>query len=61
MTGQRLTRDIIRAAAWDAGNRSARAAGRSAWNDDDYNAGVAEQDRLAAQVPLATLESWGWA
>ena len=39
---------LIRASAHDAGSRSMRAAGRTKWNDDDWNAMVAEQDRLIA-------------
>ena len=34
------------AAAWDAGNASMRAAGRSKWNRDDWNAMCAEFSRL---------------
>ena len=41
-----LTPAIIRAAATDAGNRSMRKAGRTAWNEDDWNAAAAEFDRL---------------
>lgn len=33
-------------AGWDAGNRSMRKAGRSKWNDDDWNAACAEFERL---------------
>lgn len=43
-----FTATMIRAAAQDAGNRSMRAAGRTAWNDDDWNAACAEFERLAA-------------
>jgi len=32
-----MTEDYARAAGTDAGNRSMRAAGRRAWNDEDYN------------------------
>ena len=41
-----LTRGLAYAAATDAGNRSMRKAGRSAWNEDDYNAAVTEFTRL---------------
>jgi len=41
-----LTRQLARAAAQDAGNRSMRKAGRNAWNADDYDAAVAEFNRL---------------
>lgn len=39
---------IARAAGWDAGDRSMRAAGRSAWNEDDWNAACETFDRLMA-------------
>lgn len=42
-----LTDAIARAAATDAGERSARAAGRKAWDAADYDAAVREYDRLA--------------
>lgn len=41
-----MSRQIAWAAATDAGNRSMREHGRTAWNEDDYNAAVAEFDRL---------------
>lgn len=41
-----LTIAIIRAAAWDAGNRSMRRARRLAWAADDWDAACAELDRL---------------
>ncbi len=41
-----LYREIAKAAAWDAGNRSMRAAGRTFWNRDDYNVAVRELHRL---------------
>lgn len=44
----RLSEAIIWAVAQDAGNRSMRRAGRSAWNDDDRNVACAEFQRLAA-------------
>jgi hypothetical protein len=37
---------IARAAGRDAGNRSMRAAGRSAWNEDDWSAACDMFDRL---------------
>lgn len=37
---------LLRASAHDAGNFSMRRAGRSKWNDDDWNAMVETQDRL---------------
>lgn len=41
-----VTYEIAQAAGRDAGNRSMRAAGRTRWNDEDYNAAVAVRDRL---------------
>ena len=37
---------LLRASAWDAGQRSMNAAGRRQWNDDDWNIMCAEQDAL---------------
>ncbi len=44
--GRELTPDVVKSAATDAGNRSMRAAGRKAWNEDDYKAATAEYTRL---------------
>lgn len=41
-----LTYELAHAASMDAGNRSMRAGGRTAWNLDDYNASVDEFNRL---------------
>ncbi len=41
-----LTEDLARAASKDAGNMSMRNAGRKSWNEDDWNASVAEFERL---------------
>jgi hypothetical protein len=41
-----LTRDIAWAAARDAGNARMRAGSRRAWSRGDYNAAVAEFNRL---------------
>ena len=41
-----LTRDLAWSASLDAGNRSMRKAGRTAWNEDDYNTAVDEFNRL---------------
>ncbi len=38
---------LAHAAATDAGNASMRKAGRTCWNEQDYNAAVAELERLA--------------
>ena len=49
MRRQRTDREryeIAHAAAWDTGNRHARAKGRDTWNEDDYNACVEEFNRL---------------
>ena len=37
---------LLRASAWDAGNMNMREAGRSKWNDDDWNAAASTQERL---------------
>ena len=44
---------IAIAAGQDAGNRSMRAAGRTEWNDDDWNAACDVSDRLFALIPAA--------
>ena len=41
-----MDRKLAWAAATDAGNRSARAGGRVAWNEDDKRAACAEFRRL---------------
>jgi hypothetical protein len=41
-----MTDALARAAATDAGNRSMRAAGREKWDAGDYDAAVAEFNRL---------------
>jgi len=46
MTKRTITREIARAAAMDAGDRSMRQAGRTTWNREDYNVMVREFDRL---------------
>lgn len=38
-----LTSQMVRAAAQDAGDRSMRKAGRTSWNEDDWNAACATQ------------------
>lgn len=45
-----LTPEIARAAGWDAGNRSMRAAGRTRWNEDDWNAACEVTNRLMAML-----------
>lgn len=59
MARQRITAEIAHAASWDAGNHQMRAAGRKKWSRADYNAAVAEYDRLfplEAQYPWASPE-----
>lgn len=41
-----MTYDIAMGAGQDAGNRSMRRAGRTAWSEDDYNVAVEEFNRL---------------
>lgn len=45
-----MTYKLAHAAAWDAGNRSMRAAGRKTWSADDYAACCAEFNRLMTQI-----------
>lgn len=40
------TYEIAHKASQDAGNRNMRAAGRSKWNEDDWNVAAAEFERL---------------
>lgn len=40
---------LIRAAAWDAGNRSMMKAGRKVWNRADYNAAARFQNETIAR------------
>lgn len=46
----RLSYRDIMAAGWDAGLRSMRKAGRTAWNQDDWDAAAAEVDRLRGRA-----------
>ena len=39
-------------AGMDAGNRSMRAAGRTAWTEEDYNAGVRAYNLLLPEKPM---------
>jgi hypothetical protein len=41
-----ITYKIAHASGWDAGNRSMRKAGRSEWNEDDYNESIRVMNRL---------------
>lgn len=38
---------LAHAAGWDAGNRSMREAGRSTWNEDDWNAAAEAFEKIA--------------
>ena len=46
------------AAGADAANRSMRAAGRSQWNDDDWNAGAAEEDRILKSLGYGSVNDF---
>jgi len=50
----KLTREIIAAAARDAGNRSMRRAGRKEWSEPDYDATCEEYARLVDFLDGAT-------
>jgi hypothetical protein len=41
-----ITRELARAAAWDAGNRNMRKHKREIWNQQDWNAACREFARL---------------
>ena len=43
---RKIRHQIAHAAGQDAGNRSAKAAGRVAWNADDWSVAVQEETRL---------------
>ncbi len=51
-----LTEEFARASGWDAGNRSMRAACRSAWNIDDRNVATQETLRLLLAGGFMTRE-----
>lgn len=46
-----LSEPLARAAATDAGNRAMRAAGRTSWTVDDYNAAVRVYERATRPAP----------
>jgi hypothetical protein len=48
-----MTYQIAHAAGWDAGNRSMRAAGRTKWNEDDWNAAAEVMYRLLDGAEVA--------
>lgn len=47
----RISLAMARAAGWDEGNRSMRAAGRTAWNEEDWRAAVQVVERYIEAVP----------
>jgi hypothetical protein len=49
MKQRRLTREIAWRSAPDAGQRHCRAAGRSTWDESDFNVAVAEFARLCPE------------
>jgi hypothetical protein len=51
-----LTRDLVWAAATDAGNASMRKHGRKVWNENDYQAAVDEFNRLDTEEKEFTSE-----
>lgn len=53
----RLTYDLAMAAGRDAGNRSMRKAGRSAWNREDWGAAAECTNRLLKWAGILTGES----
>ena len=56
MSNSKPTLKIAHAAGWDAGNRSAKQHGRTAWNEDDWNAACEVVDRLLGPLELQTAE-----
>lgn len=46
---EQIRYDMAHRAAWDAGNRSMRDAGRSQWNQADWDAMVREFNRLMGE------------
>jgi hypothetical protein len=50
---------VARAAAWDAGNRSARERGLPRWDRAAYNAACAEFNRLCPRPTTQTAEKGG--
>lgn len=46
-----LTREIAQAASWDAANRSMRAGGRKAWDEEDADVAAREFNRLWPLCP----------
>ena len=50
MAKQTVTYKIAMAAGQDAGNKSMKAAGRTSWNDDDWNVAAETTARLMALI-----------
>lgn len=50
-----MTEELARAASWDAGNRSMRAAGRTIWSQEDADAAWAEFNRLWPEPSLSAV------
>jgi hypothetical protein len=49
----RFAYDVAHAAAWDAANKQMRAAGRTAWSEEDYDYACVMFDRLVdAKQPV---------
>ncbi len=48
-----MTCELAHAAGWDAGNRSARAAGRAKWDGDDLHTAHDAFIRAARLIPSA--------
>jgi hypothetical protein len=51
-----MTKDIARAIGLDAGNASMRRAGRSQWNEDDFNAASAAYQRAMRLIRIMAKE-----
>ena len=54
-----ITKDIARACGQDAGNRNMRKHGRTAWDEDDYNAASTEFNRLMDFFCIGEEDSHG--
>lgn len=54
-----ITPDIARAIGQDAANRNMASAGRTVWNEEDYNLAVAEMNRLDPRLESESGEDDG--
>jgi hypothetical protein len=45
----KMTYTIAHAAGWDAANKQMRAAGRTAWNEEDYNLAARTMNELLGE------------